>query len=379
MNKNFFNIIIVGLNLLVATLLVYIGTLTSFILIYIFVFIFIMLFTTFSSSTILQKIIKIIVFAIVLVSQILLNVYIVDKFLDIRIIIYFARLFAVILIYIPFIIERKLFYHYRKSFFESSEKDQEFLPYSFFLYDTDNLFESLKTVAKAGKVFSKINIKEIKANFSRHSSFNYVNKNGLTDDYFKKANEYLDNGVIYIMITRSKTVPSEIIGLFTNKPYNHVSIAFDDNFYTAVSYNGGQNITQPGLNSEQIESLLKNKDSSLIVYTLKATREQKQIIIDKLKEINESGSAYNLLGLVTKKSFKPNIMFCSQFVYTMLQLANLNYFDKKPINVLPTDFVELDYYRKLKFYKEVKFCDKTEEYCVEKSIKKSKQLELWDR
>jgi len=42
-------------------------------------------------------------------------------------------------------------------------------------------------------------------------------------------------------------------------------------------------------------------------------------------------------------------MFCSQFVYTMLKVAGLEYFDKQPEKVKPTDFVELDYERKLEF------------------------------
>lgn len=42
-------------------------------------------------------------------------------------------------------------------------------------------------------------------------------------------------------------------------------------------------------------------------------------------------------------------MFCSQFTYTMLEIAGLNYFEQKAAHVRPTDFIELDYYRKLQF------------------------------
>ena len=42
-------------------------------------------------------------------------------------------------------------------------------------------------------------------------------------------------------------------------------------------------------------------------------------------------------------------MFCSQFVYTMLELAGLNYFEKDAARVIPADFIELDYYRNLEF------------------------------
>lgn len=76
-------------------------------------------------------------------------------------------------------------------------------------------------------------------------------------------------------------------------------------------------------------------------------------MIQQIEKINTEGSAYNLLGLVFKASRKPNIMFCSQFVYTMLQIADLNYFDKRAAQVAPSDFIELDYGRKLEFVRRI--------------------------
>lgn len=48
-------------------------------------------------------------------------------------------------------------------------------------------------------------------------------------------------------------------------------------------------------------------------------------------------------------------MFCSQFVYKMLQIADIAYFNKEPGHVQPTDFIELDYHRKLEYVSEIKF------------------------
>jgi hypothetical protein len=39
----------------------------------------------------------------------------------------------------------------------------------------------------------------------------------------------------------------------------------------------------------------------------------------------------------------------------MLKIANLDYFEKKNDKIKPTDLVEMDYYRKLKFEYEIKF------------------------
>jgi len=59
--------------------------------------------------------------------------------------------------------------------------------------------------------------------------------------------------------------------------------------------------------------------------------------------------------LVAKHSFRPNIMFCSQFVYKMLKLVGLEFFEKDAGEVRPTDFIELDYYKKMAFEYEIKF------------------------
>ncbi|MBF2664593.1 hypothetical protein [Listeria seeligeri] len=86
------------------------------------------------------------------------------------------------------------------------------------------------------------------------------------------------------------------------------------------------------------------------------------MMIDKIREINEKGSAYNLVGLVTKISLRPNIMFCSQFVYKILQFAELEYFQGSATKIKPTDFVERDYYRNLEFCYEIRF---NESYRIE--------------
>jgi len=72
-------------------------------------------------------------------------------------------------------------------------------------------------------------------------------------------------------------------------------------------------------------------------------------MISKIEKINSEGSSYNTIGLLLKRSFLPNIMFCSQFVYHLLHIACIAYFEKKEECVKPMDFVELDYKRKLEF------------------------------
>jgi hypothetical protein len=191
----------------------------------------------------------------------------------------------------------------------------------------------------------------------RHNSFEYINTKSLPEDYFKYAYETLDDHYIYIILSNTGSAASELISIFTKKKYNHVSLAFDEHIKTIISYNGGEKLYPPGLNYELLKNFNKKSDASIIVYKLKCNREQKKLIIDKIRKINEEGSAYNLLGLILKYSHKPNIMFCSQFVYKMLKDVGLHYFEKKETEVSPMDIIELDYQRKLEYVYEIKLSD----------------------
>jgi hypothetical protein len=219
----------------------------------------------------------------------------------------------------------------------------------------DKIIDYLSDIRKSGEVLSVDNITEVMSDLTRHDSFNYVNNGSLTDEYFVLAESCLDDPYIYIALSDSGSPASSIISVFTSKPYNHVSLSFDKDLKTIISYNGGEKVYPPGLNREMMDFFNRKEDASIIIYRLKANKSKKQLLINRIRKINEEGSAYNLMGLVTKHSSKPNILFCSQFVYKMLKEADLTYFHKKEGEVKPTDFVELDYHRKLEYVSEIKF------------------------
>jgi hypothetical protein len=123
--------------------------------------------------------------------------------------------------------------------------------------------------------------------------------------------------------------------------YNHVSLAFDGDLDTLVSYNGGNGVSNPGLNAEPLEFFNRKAGASLVVYRLGLTPEQKRTLIGNVARINREGSSYNLRGLLTGKSTRlPNIMFCSQFVYSALDEAGLAYFEREAAEVRPEDFIQ---------------------------------------
>jgi hypothetical protein len=181
----------------------------------------------------------------------------------------------------------------------------------------------------------------------RHNSFRYISAGTLPEAYFQTAWETMEDPYIYIVLSDTKTPASKVISFFTRDAYNHVSLSFDAALETMVSYNGGNGRNSPGLNRETAGDLCGRPGAGMAVFRLYAGAGKKSLILDRIKRINEEGSSYNRLGLVFKSSVKPNIMFCSQFVYAMLELAGLDYFDKPGGKVKPADFIEAEGARSL--------------------------------
>lgn len=332
------------------------GNSTMFILAYIFVFVIMLFRCLYTAATLHIRLLRIFTYASIMVLQILYTLLITyndeggSSGFDL------LKLVSTAMILLPFMIERLFFIKDRKTFFMPSVQDFAVVTYAQFAHDKDKIIAAIHTAKKAGQAFSKENLSEALNLLSEEqSSFRYVNNETLTDEYFQAACNSLDDEYIYyIVLTDSGSPASDLISVFTKSQFNHASLSFDKDLQTIVSYNGGQNVYLPGLNPEMLESFNKKADSSIMVYRLKATKEQQQKMIEKIRQINREGSAYNLLGLVCKYSFKPNIMFCSQFVYQMLKHAGLAYFEKRSAEVKPTDLIELDYHRKLAFVYELR-------------------------
>lgn len=321
-------------------------------LVYIFCFVFIAAYGICAPSTIASKVAQVFIYGIILAAQILFNVLVIRSAAsgpayDL------CRFLGVLAASVPFLVRISFFYQSGTSWSFPSAEELSVLSYGQLLCDKDEIIRKAERLKAAGSVLSRVELTEILYQLPRHSSFSYINHGTLTEEYFQRAMQTLDHEYIYLVVTSSKSLPSDVIGLFTKKEYNHVSLAFDEQLDTIISYNGGQRAVPPGLNTELLAALTQRDGSAILVYRLPAAAEQKRSLIEKVRKINAEGSAYNLLGLVFKGSVKPNIMFCSQFVYTMLESAGLAYFDKKAAQVAPADFIEMDYGRKLEFVRRI--------------------------
>jgi hypothetical protein len=265
-----------------------------------------------------------------------------------------GRITGIIAVLVPFAVNGVFRENKTEKFYLPSVQDITVFTFNELV---ENIAAIKEIARKSKKNFSKENLDELLRDMPRHNSFRYINKDSLTAEYFTAARGTLDDLNLYVVISNTGSPASEIISLFTKKQYNHASLAFDRELKTIISYNGGERVYPPGLHIEMLRYFNKKKGASIIVYRLPVPREKKNAVIDKIHAINREGNAYNVLGLMFKFSLKPNILFCSQFVYKMLKTADIQYFEKRDGQIKPTDLIELDYYRKLLFEYEIKFSE----------------------
>lgn len=186
-----------------------------------------------------------------------------------------------------------------------------------------------------------------------HNNFVYQNRNSLGDDFFRLAESTLNNGYLYIVLSSTGSPASNLINTFTGQEYAHTSLSFDEELKTVVSYNGGNGVNAPGMNKEEMEFFNQKEDAKIMIYKLTANEEQKRKVLQKVREINKQGSSYNILGLFFPLPMRDNVMYCSQFVYQLLVVAELDYFQIAPDRVRPIDFVRLDDQGMLEFYQTI--------------------------
>ncbi len=268
---------------------------------------------------------------------------------------FFIRAILYMLLISSFLLEHFLEMKNYNNYFFHPGKNSLFLPIGGLKDFLQLLGEKRKHMRDVREFITIKNIVYLLEELRRNNSFIYTNNGALSDEYFEKVEQSFDDPNIYIILSDSGSVPSNFFKIFTAESHNHASISFDRELYTLISYNGGERINPPGLNPELLTYLMKYPDSSVYVYSLKVSPEQKRKMIEKVREINDTGSAYNLMGILLRNSYKPNILYCSQFVYSLLEYADANYFEKKSKNIRPSELIELDYERKLKFEEVIKF------------------------
>lgn len=171
---------------------------------------------------------------------------------------------------------------------------------------------------------------------------------------------------IYIVLTQTKTYPARAIRFYTNEPYAHASIAFDDNLDEMYSFarRGLYNPFNAGFIREHIDKGVFGRFSSTdcSIYQLRITNEQYMKLRSEIEIFNRNKDAYsyNYLGLIgaafnipVRSKYR---YFCSQFVAYILEKSGIYIFDKnyaliKPGDIRINPYLETIYQGKLSEYR----------------------------
>jgi|SRR5699024_5010559 len=153
----------------------------------------------------------------------------------------------------------------------------------------------------------------------------------------------------YVLLTDTGLWFSKLIKLYTKKPYNHASIAFDSKLTKVYSF-GRKSARNPfigGFVKENMKTSSLFVKADCIIYSFEATDVQ----LDKMKRYIQKMDAqkeqysYNLLGLfgfIIKRPIKRSkSFFCSQFVASVLKESNIIDFDRPLSLIAPNDFREI--------------------------------------
>ncbi|TFB21392.1 hypothetical protein E3U55_08745 [Filobacillus milosensis] len=153
---------------------------------------------------------------------------------------------------------------------------------------------------------------------------------------------------VYIMLSDTGTLFTNLIKTYTKAPYNHASISFDQELKDMYSF-GRKNPKNPlhgGFVKEDIltGTYSRYKNTTCVIYKLEVTPRE----VEKMKRImdvfirKDDKFLYNILGVVGVSIKEPiefsNSYFCSQFVSEVLKRSGIKLWDKLPAMVTPEDF-----------------------------------------
>lgn len=171
---------------------------------------------------------------------------------------------------------------------------------------------------------------------------------------------------IYIVISKTSTLPSNVIKMWTKEPYAHTSLAMDIELNEMYSF-ARKKLKNPfhcGFIAEDITTGVfgRDVDTKCRIARLKITKEQYQNLRVNLEKFKKYKWVYKynyigILGVMFNKAVERKYhYFCSQFVYYILEKSGVKMFNKKPGLARPEDFrvwedLELIYEGKLINYR----------------------------
>ena len=156
---------------------------------------------------------------------------------------------------------------------------------------------------------------------------------------------------IYILLTRSHSLLSEAISLFTGDSYTHVSLAFDPQLESLCSF-ARRNAAFPlpaGLVRESLNNgyFYRHREIPCALYALPVSRDAYRKVREKVENMleNQEQYSYSIKGLAMCRlgieEERKGHYFCSQFVGEVLEDSGACPLPKAPSLMRPQDYASL--------------------------------------
>ena len=156
---------------------------------------------------------------------------------------------------------------------------------------------------------------------------------------------------VYILLTRSTTIVSRFVGIFTGDKFTHAALSCDRDLKTLCSFSRRHPalLLPAGLMTEQLrggyyQSHCKIPCALLILYVDDSTYGALQKRLSRML-LSRKRYHYHILGLLRcrlgLKSYHPTKYFCSRFVAELLEESGAVTLPKDASLMRPQDFLSL--------------------------------------
>ena len=177
---------------------------------------------------------------------------------------------------------------------------------------------------------------------------------------------------IYLVLTHTGTILSEIIRNYTKDEFSHVSISLDEDLQEMYSF-GRINAYNPFWGNFVHEYINKGtfkrfKNTKTEIYSLLITDAQYEKINKTITYFgtNKDKYKFNIAGLfcvsINKKITRKNTFYCAEFIKHVLKTAGINKANELPSIIRPQSFknipgLKLEYKGLLRKYKKSNYID----------------------
>lgn len=154
---------------------------------------------------------------------------------------------------------------------------------------------------------------------------------------------------IYVLLTKTGTVPSKIIGKLSRARFSHASLSIDNEFTDMFSFGRkGMKVFPGGFAKENLRTRVFKKYENCLceVFSTEVTDENYEGIKNKARYFNDNKDlfGFSYIGIFAcwfriKLKFK-NRYFCSQCVSEILKAGNVQ-LPYDPLLMRPMDFMKI--------------------------------------